>query len=253
MLAEARFEEHGRALGLGDQPGEPNLVDLYLACAALDGDAAALAILEAEVMLPSRTSIARVISDPAFGDDVLQELRRKLLVGAEARLARYTGRSPLEGWVRVTATRLAYDMLRAQAPRVPFRNDADLEEMAAEAAEPDLLVLKRKLGRSFQDALRQALHELAPRGRAVLRMHLVQGLSLDQIARPYGVHRATAARWLGDARQRVIEGVRSWVRDQHGPLSTEELDSLARLVASQIHLSLERLDARGESSGRNVT
>jgi RNA polymerase sigma-70 factor (ECF subfamily) len=120
--------------------------------------------------------------------------------------------------------------------------------MADQSAEPDLQVLKRRLGPSFQQALRQALQELAPRDRTVLWMHLVKGLSLDQIARPYGVHRATAARWLSDARQKVIEGVRACVREEHGPLSSEELDSLARLVASQMHLTLERLDVAAAST-----
>jgi RNA polymerase sigma-70 factor (ECF subfamily) len=249
-LSRERFEEHGRGLGLGDAPSEPHLLDLYLACAGLAGDPAAVAVIDAEIVVPARTSISRVLPELAFVDDVLQELRKKLLVGPDARLGRYSGRSPLEGWVRVTATRLAYDVMRAQAARAPADLDGDLEALADQSAEPDLQVLKRRLGPSFQQALRQSLQELAPRDRTVLWMHLVQGLSLDQIARPYAVHRATAARWLADARKKVIDGVRACVREEHGPLSSEELDSLARLVASQMHLTLERLDVGSASRQR---
>jgi RNA polymerase sigma-70 factor (ECF subfamily) len=236
-LSWAQFQDHARSLNLGPAPKEAFLADVYLAAAALAGDVAGLAALEARFILPARSSVERVHKAPDFADDVLQELRRKLLLPPDPRLARYAGRSPLEGWIRVTAGRLAFDMARSDVFRV--RDDQDrLAEMAAAVADADLELLKRSLGEAFQGALRETLAALSSRERNILRLHVVQGLGIDDLARPYGIHRATAARWLNEIKSKVLKGVRERVVSDHRELSDADLDSLQRLVLSQLHLSL---------------
>jgi RNA polymerase sigma-70 factor (ECF subfamily) len=236
-LSLPEFRELGRRRGLGASPDEPFLRDLYLVCAVLASDPAAQAIFETELVAPARSSIARVHRAPEFVDDALQELRRRLLVGPEPRLGRYTGRSPLEGWVRVTATRLAFDLARADVFRLGGNAD-QLEEATAGTPDPDLELLRRAVGPTFQGALRESLAALSARERNVLRMHAVQNLPIDQIALPYRIHRATAARWLNEIKRKVMKGVRDRVLKQHPALSDSELGSLQRLVLSELHLSL---------------
>ena len=67
-------------------------------------------------------------------DDVKQELREKLLVasGALPRIADYLGEGPLTGWVRVSATRTALNLLRRDTRNVALRDD-DMGEAVAGA------------------------------------------------------------------------------------------------------------------------
>ncbi len=54
-----------------------------------------------------------------FASDVQSELTRQLLVGDDGtpKLAEYAGRGSLEGWVRLAASRLAQDLVRAGQAR----------------------------------------------------------------------------------------------------------------------------------------
>jgi RNA polymerase sigma-70 factor, ECF subfamily len=231
--------------GLQEIPEEGlEAADLYLACAVVRGEAAALAVFQRNFIEPSRSSIQRVHSAPDFVDDAIQELMFKMLVGGDARLARYSGSSPLEAWVRVTATRLAIDMVRSSRYRAHEAPAELVEEAAGHVGEPELDLLRHRLGPAFQQALRAAIDGLSARERLVLRMHLVQGLSIDQIAQPYQVHRATAARWLADIRRRILDDVHQRILAGELRLGHDDLDSVGRLVASKLHLSLARLDTR---------
>lgn len=55
----------------------------------------------------------------------------------------------------------------------------------------------------MKHAIEDAAAELAPRDRALLRLHLVERASIDDIAALYRVHRATVARWIQSAREIV--------------------------------------------------
>jgi len=234
-------------LGDGGAPEGLHAADLYVACAIARGVPGALAVFEQKLLPIARSSMARVYSAPDFLDDASQELSRKLLVGDDARLRRYSGASPLEGWLRVTATRVALDLARASGYRAQGGGLDESAMMAAgDALAPEIDVLKRTLGPAFQTALQGALDAMSPRDRLLLRMQLVDGLSLDQIAQPYRVHRATAARWLAEIREQILRGVQERLLVGAGarPLRREDLESLGRLIASQLHISVARLDPR---------
>jgi RNA polymerase sigma-70 factor, ECF subfamily len=54
------------------------------------------------------------------------------------------------------------------------------------------------------------------------------------------VHRATAARWLTDARERLGEIIRTELAARL-QIAAEEVDSIVRLVQSRVDMSLDRL------------
>ena len=93
----------------------------------------------------------------------------------------------------------------------------------------------------------QQLRELAPEQRNVLRMSLVEGLSVDELAPVFGVHRATAARLLQRARDAVSEGTKRRLTERLS-LETSELESILRLVRSQLDLSISRHLERSKTS-----
>ena len=115
-LAFERFVAHAAAVGFrgpATDPDTANTADLFLACACGDGDRAAIEALEQQYMGPTRSSLKRLDARPEFIDDVMQELRAKLLLPPEPRILRYGGRGPLLAWIRVAASRIAIDSLRA--------------------------------------------------------------------------------------------------------------------------------------------
>lgn len=78
------------------------------------------------------------------------------------------------------------------------------------------------------------------RERNLLRLHYADSVGLRELARLEGVQRATVARWLAGARQRVFDLVEVDVRDRLG-LSRSEFQSILGLVDSYLRASLSGL------------
>jgi RNA polymerase sigma-70 factor (ECF subfamily) len=72
-----------------------------------------------------------------------------------------------------------------------------------------------------------------------LRYAFVDDLSIDRIGEIYGVHRATAARWIGHARDRFEEQLRAALKARLS-VSESELFSILRVTMSGIDVSLAR-------------
>lgn len=212
--------------------------DLYLACACLQGDRLALRTLDERYLSLVPGFVARIERDGAGQAEIQQELRERLLVDRPDRRAKlndYVGRGRLPSWLRVVATRIALDRRRAEKPTV----DVGVAE-AMPSGDPEIGYLEQKYKEPFQAAFQIALSELEGRDRTVLRMHLVDGLSIDRIGQIYDVHRATAARWLARARESLFQLTRAHLENELG-VSQEEFASLVRLVRSRIDLSVCRL------------
>ena len=94
-------------------------------------------------------------------------------------------------------------------------------------------------------AVEQAARELPAGDRMLLRMHLVDGLTIDDLAAVCGTHRATAARRLARARSTMLEKARSLAIAALGLSGEDELASLSGLLVSQIDVTMGRiLDTR---------
>jgi RNA polymerase sigma-70 factor (ECF subfamily) len=215
--------------------------DLYLACGVLAGDAAAVRAFDAHVLAGIDPAVRRVDAAASFVDEVRQALRVRLLVGergAPPRIAGYQGRGPLLGWVRVAALRLALN--RKRADKAAVATEDVLGEIVAGEPDPELRQLKTLYRSELSSALAAALAALPERSRAVLRLHYVEGLKLAQIAGLYGVHESTASRWASDAVERVAADTRRRLVERLA-LSADSADSLARMVRSQLDLSIGRL------------
>ena len=87
------------------------------------------------------------------------------------------------------------------------------------------------------------------RERSLLRMSLIDGLSIDEIAPMYQVHRATVARWLEAARERLAAVTRSRLA-QALKLEPDAVDSLLASVQNGFDLSLSQaLSSQVDSEG----
>jgi RNA polymerase sigma-70 factor (ECF subfamily) len=99
---------------------------------------------------------------------------------------------------------------------------------------------KQRYREAFRAAFRAALAALSARDRNLLRMHLIDELTIDQIAALHRTHRATAARWLAAARDQVAREVRRDLMKQLGA-DPFEADELLQWIRSRVELSLSGL------------
>ena len=215
--------------------------DLYLACACAARDEEALRAFETSYFAEADRAIERFRAD-GLGGDLRQVIREKLFVaapGATAKIADYSGRGDLRNWLRVACVRTLLNLL-ARGPREELTSSESLYKVAGGAHDPELEYLKRKYRREFQVAFAAAIAELSVRDRNLLRHGFLDGLSIDEIGAAYGVHRATAARWLGAARLRLLARVRQALTERLH-ISEDEFDSIIRLVQSNLEITLEGL------------
>ncbi|MCE9580439.1 MAG: helix-turn-helix domain-containing protein [Deltaproteobacteria bacterium] len=240
-VALERFAAHVRSLGAPDLARHG--ADLYLACACVDGDPRALAAFDAEVLTPAALAVRTIDASDAFGDEVRQRVRATLLVDGAGgpRLATYGGRGPLRAWVGVSAVRTAL-MMRRSAKRQREVPDDDWTGalVMASTGNPELDLLKRQYAAAFATALADACAGLEPRLRGALRMHFADGLSIDEIGAAYGVHRATAARWVQRAQTELGAATHALLLARLA-ISPSEADRVAALVHSQLDVSLSQL------------
>jgi RNA polymerase sigma-70 factor (ECF subfamily) len=213
--------------------------DLMLAAACAEQEPTAHAAFDA-ILTEVDAAGASTRSPRDLIDDVKQLLRVQLLVvkdGKPPGITGYRGKGPLRGWVRITATRELIRHQRKRARETP--SDRPLDEALGDAGDPLLSQLKAEYRTEFASALREAIAELGPEDRTLLRQQIVDQLSIDEIGAAFGVHRATAARWLLRARGALVTATRGRLAARL-KLSVDEIDSVIRLVQSQLDASVVR-------------
>jgi RNA polymerase sigma-70 factor (ECF subfamily) len=212
--------------------------ELYLGAACAAGSRTALAALDRIYIARVADMIARRRLPAHAVDEVRQTVRERLLAGRPPYIANAAGRGSLEGLIAVIATRAALDWLRSHA-RAAARHDDRTAELAA-TGDPERDHLRARYRDDLKAAFEAAVADLEPRERTMLRFHLVDGMTIDALARLYQIHRATAARQIEKARDRVASGVRRQLERATG-IHGDELKELADLVSSQLDLSLSRV------------
>ena len=242
-LDPVRFAAHLAAvIDARDEPlaamGLLRAPQLWLACACLAQDRAALVILEERHLARGPQHVARVDRAPAFSDEITQLLRAHLLVAEPGRapgFSGYSGRGELDGWLRVLALRFAQRLRRSRDGQGSALCDDGADPLGPGDPERDHLRLRHAA--DYQAALSSALASLSTRERLLLKLHYVDGLNIDAIGRLYQLHRSTVARRLAEHRRRLLEQTRAALR-QRLRLSDAEFDSLLLVVRSQLALSL---------------
>jgi len=249
LSAESFAEALGRAIAAAKDPAAAlaSLVagDLFLATACLEGTSGATLALEetygAEIDAALR---ARDKHDSAAAD-LRQSAREQLLLGTStrrAKLAEYHGAGALLHWLRVVLVRLRIDArrreLRAPAVTPLATTDGGLAEDIA--LDPELAYLKSHYRELMQSAFAEAVAGLEPRERLALRYQLVEQLNTERIGALFGVHAATARRWVASARDRLWLSTREGVMRRLG-IRPAEFESIVRLVRSELDMSVVRL------------
>lgn len=213
------------------RPGATSPSELYLCCACLRGDEAALRRFDEKFAPALRRALGRFDVDT---DDVLQELRTHLFLSS-AKLATFSGRGGLERWLRAVVVRLALK----RKPRASSATLATDDFIAGD--DPELAQMKDLYRAEFKTALGDTLGKLEPELQTCLRLYYLDNLGLVELAQLFGSSAPTISRRLSKAREEVLKGTRLALRDRL-KVSPAELDSILRLIESKLEMTFSALE-----------
>ncbi len=207
--------------------------DLLLAMKCAEGDRAAIELFERRCFEEVAFAHAR-IKPKVTVDEAKQMMRDRLFVAKK--IEKYGGTGDVRGWFRVTVVRQLLNVA-TRAPKETTLEERLLEALPAAANDPELEHARRLYTPVVTEALSEGIAKLERRERALLRLAVCDGLGIDAIGELYGVHRATAARWIAGAREKLEANVKDVLRGRLGA-GEESLASVLRLVGSQVEISL---------------
>ena len=228
-------EEFRAYVAARDVPANANEGDLWLACAIGRGDPAALRVFESALLADVAHAIAHLDGGSALADDVQAAVRERVLgtsAGGKGKIGDYRGRGDLRGWLRVVAVREALQILRRRKREAPLG-----DELANRLDEAATLAMTEDERRIYREGFAAALATLTARERNLLRQQYLYGTTIDELGALYGVHRATAARWLAQIRDTVLRRTREHIGDALR-LTGADLDSAMERVANHLDVSL---------------
>lgn len=168
--------------------------------------------------------------------------------GALPKIADYSGRGSLHSWVRTAAVYTARNLHRSRRSDPLGNPDAAAAQALTSDPDPELGYLKGKYQVEFKEAIQAAIQSLPKEQLDVIRLHYGEGLNIDRIGQQLGVSRATVARWRTAARQAILNQTRRYLR-QRLRMSDSDFGSLARLMRSQLDLSLNRVLGTDKDGG----
>jgi len=207
--------------------------DLYLACACVQRQPAAIAAFEREHLTRVGPIVARMDRSPDFADEVRQRLRERLLVGPHLRIGEYTGAGPLAAWVRVAATRLALNVLRETKRQTAPRTTAPT------MPSPELDLIHERYRPQIDSAFRAAFAKLDPDDRELLRLHYIEGHNQEEIARQRHMDRSTISRHIAAVRQQLLKRVHAELERLIPAIGAGSCETLLRGLRSRIGFNLE--------------
>jgi RNA polymerase sigma-70 factor, ECF subfamily len=247
-LPEARYLEH-LARRVRERRGEPAervvrtmpAADLYLAAACADGDEAAMTAFRDALVPTLRQALGKLGMPAPTIDETVQRVLVMVFVGENnaPQIAGYGGRGTLRSWLRSIGVRTGRRLAGVEHGGGGAADD-ELAVLPAAVNDPELELLRARYRGLVREAFATAFGQLTERQRNVLRQYHIDGLTIDQLAALYNVNRATTARWVAGARLAVVTATRSALVQSHG-VSVSEVDSIIRLVRSQLDVSIREL------------
>ncbi|HMU41475.1 MAG TPA: sigma-70 family RNA polymerase sigma factor [Pseudomonadota bacterium] len=220
--------------------------DLYLACACQHHIPGAIDLFELHYLRKVATLLRRSEGSPAVIDELCQHLREDLFVAQPdstqktPKIARYDGRGSLKSWLRVVAVRTALTLRRSRQRECHQPLEEASLAVLPLVGSPEQTLLRQQHKSDIKQALADAIAGLPPNRVNVLRMHLLDGLTLEKIASLYRVNRSSVKRWLDDARTQLLSGLRNRLQARLR-LPHKDIDSLLVGLRSQLDLSISRI------------
>lgn len=204
--------------------------------------------------------------DQAEAEDLTQTVYGDLFgvreSGAQrtSKLAHYSGRGSLGGWLRAVVYQTFIDRTRQTSRLAQIEETREFERLANQAeiklttplARPDEALEARdgnRLRQSLQQALSAAFSALVARDRLLLSYYYFDELTLKEIGIVLGVHEATISRWLSKTQQTVRKKTEEFLRQQG--LRRAEISECLQLAArSEVDVRQIISEAKGAATER---
>jgi RNA polymerase sigma-70 factor (ECF subfamily) len=241
-LSEERFVTHlARHARRASDPSEflesLHAEDFFLACGISEQDRAALKLFEEHFLAHVPEYVLRVTVDRDLVVEVAQRLRQAIVLGdpGPPKILEFSGKGALGGWIRITAIRTALNLLRGKAPDGEVPSEVEPRVVV----DPELAFVKAQAQQLFREAFLRALDSLGPQERSLLRLHYVEGLTMDQLSRIYRTPRSTIARRVSEVRKEILGSTSQLLEEKHR-LSRSEVASLVRGATSNLQLTISK-------------
>lgn len=171
----------------------------------------------------------------------LHGLRRGVDGQPTGKLAYYSGCGSLAGWLRAVVAQLAVDQHRKQSRLVQTEQDSDFDRMVQISIQHDWSgrdpvenpedETSRKLAAAeMQQALSNAVQELAVEDRLLVKLYYFDGLRLKEAGAVLGVHEATASRRLTRVHAELRRQVESVLMNDKGWTKSETAEAFSKLA-----------------------
>jgi RNA polymerase sigma-70 factor (ECF subfamily) len=231
--------------------------DLCLIVACERGDESAWSDLVERFTATVRSAARSASANEDAAEDLAQSIWAELY-GLRTRkdgmpaskLAYYSGRGSLAGWLRAVVAQLAVDTFRKQSRLVQTEEDTDLDRLArdthvgegvlAALPTPEESMSNRFAQVDMQQALSKAVEELPAEDRLLVKLYYFDNLRLREAGAVLGVHEATASRRLTRIQSDLRKRVTKILIDERGWTQAETERSFAE-VAQHLDTDLEAL------------
>jgi RNA polymerase sigma-70 factor (ECF subfamily) len=235
--------------------------DLCLIIACERGDETAWSHLVENFDSTVKSAARKMCSNTEDAEDLassiwaeLYGLRQDAAGIKKSKLAYYSGRGSLAGWLRAVVSQLAVDQFRKQARFVQIEETSEFENLANVAAgnddhhfavhydNPEELFSDGQSASDVSGALSAAIVALEAEDRLILKLYYFDDLKLKDIAETFGYHEATASRKLTRVQADIRKSVEKCLREKFGWSESEVKRHLSDTAAS-LGVNLEAMFA----------
>lgn len=236
--------------------------DLCLIIACENGDEKAWEDLVANFDSTVKSAARKISANNEDAEDLassiwaeLYGLRQDADGNKKSKLAYYSGRGSLAGWLRAVVAQLAVDQYRKQSKFVQIEETREFENLAEESSNhsgnnlvlhhadsPEELLTEKQTAEDVSKALQTTIASLEDEDRLILKLYYFDDLKLKEIAVTFGYHEATASRKLVRIQSDVRKSVEKALKNEHG-WSDGEVKRYLSETASKLGISLEKMFA----------
>jgi len=189
-------------------------------------------LYDAAGAIAKEESAARELADSLYTE--LFGTRQRADGQRISKLASYTGRGSLEGWLRTVLAQNYVNRYRSQRRLVSFDDQIQTGQLYQESAEAPA-------DARLDAAVDAALVELSAEARLILASYYLDGRTLAEIARMLGVHESTISRRVekitASLRKRIVRGLRE--RGMDARAAEESLEADVRDLTLDVRARLQ--------------
>ena len=173
----------------------------------------------------------------------------------KSKLAYYSGKGSLAGWLRAVTNQLAIDQFRKMKRLVQTEDDREFENLAQESSEnsdnkivvsatdnPEDIYTEAAAQKDIVEALQAGIAILEDEDRLMMKLYYFDDLKLKDIASTFGFHEATASRKLVRIQKEIRRSVEKTLSEKHG-WNDSEVKKYLTEAAEKLGMNLEKMFA----------